>query len=241
MKNNTFKYYTRRSIISLASFVLILICTMQATAQRSVVTAALSKYGVEPVFLEPANLRTPADRAFDLEESTTTAGKTKVILARFEPAGADHEKWKVTLVDGRTPTRYETNTFRYTRKKPPVDKPDEATYRIDSETTELLVISYKLEAASIPKDAAVLKDCRVILTVDLRTKRLAQLKLVNERPVKIGPLNASKFEVVTQYTYDKQMGRYLPLKDNMEMEAAFLGRSVTTHIETVYSGYTGSR
>lgn len=241
MKRTTFKYYMLKNILTISSLVILMICNMQAAAQKSVVTAALSKYGVDPVFLDPANLRTPADHAFDLKESTTTAGKTKVIRARFEPLGAGREQWKVTSVDGRSPTRYETNTFRNTREKPPVDKPDETTYRIDSETPEQLVVSYKLDAASIPKDAAVLKDCRAVLTVDLRTKQLAQLKLVNEKPVRIGPLTASKFEVVTMYAYDKQLGRYVPSKDNLDMFAAFLGKSVTTQIETLYSNFTDPR
>ncbi|GAA4312675.1 hypothetical protein GCM10023149_08130 [Mucilaginibacter gynuensis] len=214
---------------------------MQASAQKSLVTSALSKYGLDQSFLDAANLRAPVDHAFDLKESTTVAGKTKVILAKFEPSATEHERWKVVSVDGKSPSLYETNTFRNARAKPPVDKPDETTYKIDSETTDQMVISYKMDAASIPKEASFLKDCRVILSIDLKNKQLTQLQLLNEKPVKIGPLTANKFEIVTKYFYDKLTKRYFPLNDNVHMDAAFLGKTVTTQIETVYSNYTKGR
>ncbi|MCC8407798.1 hypothetical protein LJ707_02575 [Mucilaginibacter sp. UR6-1] len=238
MKNNTLISSTFKNICSLFTFILLSLCATQVSAQRSLIAAALSKHGVDPSFLDPANLRTPVDCAFSLKESTITAGKTKVLEARFDPSATGREQWKVISVNGKAPSLYETNTFRNTREKPPVDKPDEATYKIDTETAERLVVSYKIDAASIPKDAVFLRDCRAVLTVDLRTKQLLTLQLVNEKPVKIGPLTAKKFEIVTTYSYDKQSRRYFPLSDILDMEAAFLGKTVTTRVENVYSGYS---
>jgi len=147
-----------------------------------------------------------------------------VLEARFDPSAAVREQWKVVSADGKAPSLYESNMFRNTREKSPVDKPDEGTYKIDRETAEQLVVSYKLDPASIPKDAAFLKDCRAVLTIDLPIKQLVTLQLVNEKPVKIGPLTAKKFGIVTTYTYDRSGRRYLPLKDILDIEAAFWAR-----------------
>lgn len=238
MKDNMLLFRTFKRIIGLCAFLILSASATQVSAQRSLVTAAVIKYGLDGSFLDPVNLRTPTDRAFALKESTITAGKTKVLEARFDPSSASREQWKVVAVDGKAPSLYETNIFRNIREKAPVDKPDERTYRIDGETADQLVISYKLDAASIPMDALFLKDCRVLLTVDLRTKQLVTLRLVNEKPVKIGPLTAGKFSILTTFTYDSTGRRYLPLKDLLNMEAAFLGKTVTTSVETVYSDYS---
>lgn len=243
MKNNISAYRTlsSTSLKGIFTVLLLTIFVIRASAQKSLVTTALSKHGVDQSVLDPVNLRLPADHAFGLKESTTAAGKTKVLLATFDPSVAGPDRWKVVSVDGRAPSLYENNTFRNTRAKPPVDKPDETTYKIESETADQLVISYKLDAASTPMDAAFLKDCRVVLSVDLKDKQPVQLQLVNEKPVKIGPLTAKKFEIVTKYLYDKAAKRYFPLKDNLNMEAAFFGKTLTTQIETVYSNYTRGR
>ncbi|WP_143822246.1 hypothetical protein [Mucilaginibacter pedocola] len=243
MKNNTHECRTFRKTTAriLCTLFLLSAFAIQATAQKALVLAALSKYGVDQSFLDPANLRLPVDHSFELKESATTAGKAKVTLAKFNPSAKDGEQWNVISVDGKSPSLFEANTFRNTRAKPPVDKPDEKTYRIDSQTAEQIIISYKLDATIIPMDARFLKDCRAVLTVDLKDKQLKQLQLVNEKPVKIGPLTAKKFEITTKFVYDKQARRYFPINDNLNMEAAFLAKTLTTVVETVYSNYAGKR
>lgn len=243
MKNKTRVYLTSANsrLKAIFTFLLLSAGMTEASAQKSLIINTLSKHNIDQSLLDPSNLRVPVDRAFDLRESTTNAGKTKVLEAKFEPSGAGREHWTVVSVDGKKPSLYETNMFRNTREKSPVDKPDETTYRIDSETADQLVISYKLDAASIPRDATFLKDCRAVLTVDLKSKQLTQLQLVNEKPVRIGPLTASKFEIVTKYDFDKLARRYLPLKDDLHMKAAFLGKTISTYIETIYSGYNKGR
>ncbi len=210
---------------------------MRASAQKALVVSVFSKYGLDESILDPANLRLPTDYAFELKESTIIAGKTKVLIAKFNPAASGREQWNVVSVDGKTPTLYEINTFRNTRSKPPVDIPDEASYKIESETADQLAISYKLNNTIIPKDATFLKDCKAILTIDLKKKQLSQLELLNEKPVKIGPLTANRFNIVTRYTYEPSTKRYLPISDNLDMEAKFIGKTVSTQVETVYSNY----
>lgn len=241
MKNRTCTPHIFKSV-ALKGFLVLFLLTggvFRASAQKSTVISTLSKYGIDPSFLDPVNLRTPADQVFDLKESTTVAGKTKVILAKFDPSATGRDQWKVIAVDGKTPSLYESNTFGNTRTKTPVDKPDEKTYKIDSETEEQMVISYKLDETCIPMDARFLKDCRVLLTVDLKNKHLKQLQLVNEMPVKIGPIAVEKFQIITTYVFDKLSGRYFPINDDLNMEGAFLGKNLTTRIETVYTNYAG--
>ncbi|GAB3921698.1 hypothetical protein [Mucilaginibacter myungsuensis] len=238
---NTLIRYGKTNLKTILAITLMAISTLDASAQKDVVVNAFKKYGLDQSILDPMNLRLPTDRTFELKESTTTAGKTKVLIANFNPAASGREQWKVVSVDGKTPSLYESNTFRNAREKPTVDKAVETSFKIESETADNLVISYKLDAASIPKDAGFLKDCRASLTIDLKTKELQQQQIINEKPVKIGPLTADRFQITTNYSFDKISKRYLPLKDALNMEAKFLGRAVTTQVETVYSNYSNAR
>lgn len=210
---------------------------INASAQKAVVDSVFSKHGLDQFILDPANFRLPVDHAFDLKESTITAGTTKVIEAKFDPSHPPKDQWTVVSVDGKSPSLYESNTFRNTKAKQAVDKPDDKTYKIESESADKLVISYKLEAKSIPRETDFLKDCRVYMAIDLKTKHLSQLQLLNEKPVKVGPLQAKKFELVTKYTYNETTKRYLPASDNLILDAEFLKKAVTTQIKTEYSNY----
>lgn len=226
-------------IKSLAVSLLLVTATLGATAQKSVVLDALSKHGIDASILDPQTLQQPDDYAFDFRFTSTAGGKQTVTVARFDPSNAAEERWAVVSVDGKAPTRAEVNTFRKNHSKQQVStRVDDASYKIDKETADYLLISYKQDPASVPKDASFMKDCRSYLTINLKTKRIEQVQAINEKPVKVNIVNADKFEVTVKYSWNEQAKRYLTASDNLNMIAKFLGQSASVETMSEYSNYT---
>lgn len=209
-----------------------------AMAQKPTVAEVLSKHGIDQNVLNPDNMKAPANYAFDLKETTTAAGKAKEIVAKFDPTLPEEEQWTVVSVDGKSPSKADIKTFRKNKAKPQgADKTDQSTYQVEKESPDQLILSYKPDVREVPKDALFLNDCRLHMTINLKTKKLEQVLLLNEKPVQVGPLRASKFELIKKFTKSDQVNRYLPLSDVLNMEAKFLGQEVTVQTVSEYSNY----
>ena len=207
-----------------------------ASAQKSTVTAALAKHGIDESVLTPANFKAPLDYGYDLQQTTTTAGKTKTIVANFNPSGGE-DKWTVVSVDGKAPSKGDIKSFREGRAKQTASKTDDASYKVEQETADQLTYSYKMDASSLPKDAEALKDCRLYMSINLKTKQPAQLVAKNEKPIKIGMLKAEKFEMTSKFDANGQEKRYFPVNENLDIQAKFMGQTVTVQTVTAYSNY----
>ncbi|EDM38476.1 hypothetical protein PBAL39_20425, partial [Pedobacter sp. BAL39] len=202
------------------------------------VTEVLSKHGIDQRVLNPDNLKAPAGYAFELKETTTTAGKAKEIIAKFDPTLPEAEQWTVVSVDGKSPSNGDIKTFRKNKAKPQgTEKTDMASYQVEQETPDKLILSYKPDVREVPKDALFLNDCKLHMTINLKTKKLEQVQLLNEKPVQVGPMRASKFEVIKKFTTNEQANRYLPLSDVLNMDAKFLGQEITVQTIMEYSDY----
>ncbi|SEW52263.1 hypothetical protein [Chitinophaga arvensicola] len=231
---------SRTGIKSLLGVCLLVASTLAVSAQKSAVLDAFSKHGIDAGLLDPEALKQPDNYAFDLRFSSTAAGKQTVTEAKFDPSKSEEERWTVVSVDGKSPSRGEVTSFRKNHAKPesaPI-KADDASYKVEKETGDYLVISYKQDAASVPKDASFMKDCRSFMTINLKTKRAEEVKAINEKPVKVKILNAEKFEVTVKYNWNEQAKRYFTVSDNLNMLAKFIGQ--TTNVETIseYSNFT---
>lgn len=212
---------------------------LTVSAQKSVVSDAFSKHGLDASLLNPESLQQPEDYAYDFKQTTITAGKQTTIVAKFDPSNAKEEQWTVVSVDGKSPSKSEINTFRKNQaKQSSSDLADDASYKIEKESGDYLVVSYKLNPGSIPKDAPFMKDCRSYLTINLKTKKLEQAQVLNEKPVKIKILSADKFDIVTKYSRNDQAKRYFAVNQTLNMQAKFMGQAVTVETTTEYSNYT---
>lgn len=218
---------------------ILVIFTLTASAQKPVVLSALSKHGIDAAVLNANNIQKPDGFTFDLKQTTITAGKQAVIMASFDPSKSKEEQWTVVSADGKSPSKSDIKTFRKNHDTPPViTQTDESSYKIEKETPDQLVISYKQDPSSIPKDAAFMKDCRFYLTVNLQTKRLEQVQALNEKPLKIKILTAEKFDLIAKYRWNDQAKNYVPEREDLNMLAKFLGQSVSVQTITEYSNYT---
>jgi len=214
--------------------------TFTVSAQKAVVLDALSKHGIDAGVLDPGQLKQPEDYAFDLTFTSTAGGKQTVTMAKFDPSAPDADRWTVVSVDGKSPSKAEINTFKksHSKPQPTSSRADDGSYKIDRESADYLLISYKQDAASTPKDAGFMKDCRCYLTINLKTKRAEQMQVINEKPVKINILNAEKFELTVKYNWNEQAKRYFTASEDLTMLAKFLGQSTSVETSSVYTNYS---
>lgn len=208
-------------------------------AQKSAVRQVLLQHQVDTNILSPDIKQRPEDLSFDYKYTSIASGQKKTTLAKFDATKTGDERWVVLSVNGNTPSANEISTFRKEHRKPPVagSKIDEASMKVEKETAGQLVISYKLDAATIPPEASFLKDCRNFLTINLESKRLEQLETLSEKPVKIKIIKANKVDVAIRYTYNEQEKRYLPLSEDMNIDVKFLGQEAPIETLSEYSNY----
>lgn len=211
---------------------------LRVSAQKPVVLEIFSKYGIDPAILNSDELKRPDGYAFDFKQTVATAGKQTVTVAKFDPSSPNGEQWTVVSLDGKTPSKGELNSFRKNQVISATPKPDDSSYKIEKENQDYLQISFKLDPNSIPKDAAFMKDCKSYLTVNLKTKKLEQSQIINEKPVKIKILTAEKFEGISKYNWNAQEKRYLITAEEVNIQAKFMGQAVNVQTSTAYTNYT---
>lgn len=224
--------------MSLVTLFILLVSTLNASAQKSIVLEAFSKHGIDAGILNPGSTKAPDNYAYDLKQTTVTAGKTNITIAQFDPSRPKEEQWSVISVDGKSPSKGDISSFRKNKTKPQSsEKTDDASYKIEKETADQLVLSYKSDATSLSRETAFLKDCRLYMTINLKTRKLEQVQALNEKPVKIAILNADQLDLTIRYVQNEESKRYFPVNEQLNIQAKFLGQKVDVETVTEYSNY----
>ncbi|UUF12999.1 MULTISPECIES: hypothetical protein [Flavobacterium] len=235
--NSQLQNYKRNALIL---FFLVLF-TSAVSAQKSKILDAFFKYGIDSSILNPEKIKKPDNFAFDFKQTIITSAKETETIAKFDPSNAGTEPWTVVSIDGKSPSKSEANSFRKNQRKASEAAPtptDDATYKIEKETPDQLVISYKVDPGSLTKENAFVKDCRFYMTINLKTKKLEQVQTLNEKPVKVNILTADKFDIVLKYKWNDQAKQFVPVNENLTMEAKFIGQATNIQTITEYSNYT---
>jgi len=232
--NFRFQNYRMNSVI----LFLMMLFASTISAQKSKISDVFFKYGIDSSVLNPEKTKRPDNYAFDFKQTVITSASEAVTIAKFDPANAETERWTVVSVDGKSPSKSAINTFRKNQNKPsPVLQADDASYKIEKESADQLVISYKFDPSSLNKENGFIKDCRFYMTINLKSKKLDQIETLNEKPVKINILTADKFDLVVKYKWDDQSRQYLPVNEKLRMEAKFIGQATNVDTITEYSNY----
>ncbi|TDQ11253.1 hypothetical protein [Pedobacter metabolipauper] len=209
-----------------------------SSAQKSVVLDAFKKHGIDPSILDPASKEWPQNYKFDYKYTSVTGDKEKITLAKFDPSKPKEEQWTVISVKGKKPSTSDIKSFRKNQSKSPVSaKTDERTYKIEKENAEYLVITYKQDPASLPAEALFMKDCKLYMIINLKTKRLEKLQSLNEKPLKIKIFNAEKLDLVVKFTYNEQEKRYFTVSEDLNLMVKFLGQLAPMETISEYSNY----
>lgn len=222
----------------LLSIFILTASVITASGQKQAILTAFNKYGIDPAILEPKTKEQPDNYAFDLKYSTIAANKETITLAKFDPSKAEAERWTVVSVKGKAPSASEIKSFKKSHSKQPVNaRVDESTYLIEKESPEYLVISFMQDPTSLPKEGQFMKDCRLHLTINLKTKRMEKLESLNEKPLKIKIFNAEKLDLVIKYNWDEKARRYFIESEDMNLIVKFLGQLAPMETLSEYSNY----
>lgn len=211
---------------------------MTGSAQKQAVLELFKKHNIDANILEQQSKPPVDDHSFDLKYNTISQNKEEIILASYDPSKPETDRWMVISVKGKTPTKSELKSFLKNHSKRPVTaKIDEASFLVEKETPEYLVISYKQDPASLPAEAQFMKDCRMHMTINLKTKRMEQIQSLNEKPLKIKIFNAEKLDLVVKFTWNEQEQRYFSESEDMNLIVKFLGQRVPMETISEYSNY----
>jgi len=232
--NSGLKNYKSNAVIL---FFLVMFAS-SASAQKSKVLDVFFKYGIDSSILNPEKTKRPDNLAFDYKQTVITSAKETETIAKFDPSLSGVEQWSVVSIDGKSPSKSAVNSFRKNQSKAAGTTPtDDTTYKIEKETPDQLVISYKVDPSNLTKENAFVKDCRFYMTINLKTKKLDQIQTLNEKPVKVNILTADKFDIVLKYKWNDEAKQFVPVSENLTMEAKFIGQATNIQTITEYSNY----
>ncbi|SMC92013.1 hypothetical protein [Pedobacter nyackensis] len=154
------------------------------------------------------------------------------------PSKPEAERWTVISVKGKAPGASDIKTFRKNHSKAPVTAViDDNTYKIEKINDDFLVISYKQDPASLAAEASFMKDCRLHMTINLKTKRVEKLQSLNEKPLKIKIFNAEKLDLVVKFIYEENEKRYFTESEDLNLIVKFLGQLAPMETISEYSNY----
>lgn len=222
----------------LLTLLLLSVSALTVSAQKQAVLDAFKKHGIDTAVLGQNLKKQPDNYTYDLKYSTITGDKEAVTLAKYDPSQPADDRWTVISVKGKAPSSGEIKTFKKNHSKQPVaGKTDDATYLVEKETPDYLVISYKQDPASIPEEAKFMKDCRQHMTINLKTKRMEKLQSLNEKPLKIKIFNAEKLDLVIKFTWNEEEQRYFTESEDLNLIVKFLGQLAPMETLSEYSNY----
>jgi len=224
---------------NLLSLLLFFLSILPTFAQKSAVLKTFAKYGIDTNILNPKSREKPKNYAFNLKYTSITNDKEIVTTANFDPSRPADERWTVIAIKGKSPSQSEIKTFRKNRSVPEniSAAADDNSYKIEKENADQLVVSYKQDPSMLPQDASFMKDCRLYMTINLKTKRLEKLQSLNEKPLKIKIFNAEKLDLVVTFSFDEAEQRYFTLSEDLNLVVKFLGQLTPMETISEYSDY----
>lgn len=222
----------------LFTVLLLSVSLLSASAQKQAVIDLLKKHHIEASILDQQSKQPVDDHAFDLKYSLINDNKEAITLASYDPSKPESERWTVISVKGKTPGKSDIKSFIKAHSKRPVAvKIDEGSFLVEKETPEYLIVSYKQDPSSLPDEAKFMKDCRMHMTINLKSKRIEQLQSLNEKPLKIKIFNAEKLDLLVKLIWNEQEQRYFTESEDMNLIVKFLGQLAPMETISVYSNY----
>ncbi|SEJ38355.1 hypothetical protein SAMN05216327_109157 [Dyadobacter sp. SG02] len=218
---------------------LVLFIGHQAIAQKDAAISALAKHNLDASALDEKLRVKPTDYSYDLKETVATEGSEKVILGHYDASKPEEDRWTVISSDDQEPSTTEIKRFKKEHGKQPYPpaKIDDSSYKVEKDEPGTLVISFKLDPASLVADNSFIKDCRSYLTIDTKTGKIIKAESVNEKPLKVKTFNVPVLNSYSELTWNETEKKYFPKKDNINMTIKLLGQEVATTTILEYSNF----
>ncbi len=225
-----------KNILSLV----LLMYSVSAFAQKDTVLEELAVYGITEKTLGTGLQDTDATHSFDINITTNDGTKNIVEEGHFTPEVPVGERWILKTVNGKTPTKKQIKKFSkaHNTKQPDINgEVADDSWKIDSDTEDEIIISFKYDKESLPKKFEFLANCTGKAFINKKTKRLEKATFTNDGPLKVKIFNVSKLEMIINYHYIKEENLYVMDTQHLDMQVKLLGQLVEVEELNEYYHY----
>ncbi len=178
--------------------------SVTVVAQNNTVVDKLKEYNLPSELLAKSigGAEVDADHSFDVTITSSTDSEMTVEEATYNPTQKKGKRWILLTSNGKDPSKKEINEFKkdHNMKEDEIKaKIDDASWNIESDNDEYLVVSYKYDKSTVHKRHKFLVDIEGKAYFNKNTKLIEKVEYVNTRPTKIKPFNVDKYNMVVNY------------------------------------------
>lgn len=197
-----------------------------AFAQKDQVMDVFKKYNINEQVLDP-NLRDGMEKyAYQLERTITLSGKDKVYQSSYDPSQDESNRWTLSTVNGKKPSKHDINTFNDEHAMKVHFKVDENTYKVTKDDGNRIEITYQYDPSSLDLDHQFLKDCLITLFINAKTGRLEKSSELNLKNLKIKILKITKLTSDVNYVYNTTNKNYIISNETVTVVIKMLGNEM---------------
>ena len=225
------------SLILLLSFHL-------AYGQKDEIDEKLKKYGIPGDHIVNSLKDANAEYYFKFKSTTwipSKQGMEQIVEeGEFDPGLPAGQRWRLLRVNGREPEPKELKKFnkaQNTLNNNVSTEIDEGNYRIEEDNDRLMVIGLRYKEETLPQRYKFLSDCSGMAYIDKEKKRLTRIEYRNDFAVKVWNYKASGLSLVQYYTYNETGNNYLISREEMDLEANYIGQGVSILFDIEYTDY----
>jgi hypothetical protein len=223
---------------------MILLSFQLAYGQKDEIDAKLKEYGIPGDYIVNALKDANAEYYFKFKSVTwmpSKQGMEEIVEeGEFDPGLPVGQRWRLLKVNGRQPYSKELKKFnkaQNTLKNNVNTEIDEENYRIEEDNDTEMIISLRYKDETLPQRYTFLSDCSGLAYVDKKKNRLTRIEYRNDYAVRVWNYKATGLSLVQYYTYNEAGNNYFISREEMDLEANYLGQGVSILFDIEYSDY----
>jgi len=219
---------------------LLLLISISAFSQKQEVMAKLKEYGIAEEFLNTSLKDHDATHSFDIT-TTTNDGKQNIVdKGYFDPLAPVGKRWILKITNNKEPSKKEIKKFNKAHNTQQLDingEVDDASWKINRETENIIAIDFKYKKEGLPNKFAFLADCIGTAYINKKSGHLTLAEFKNDKPLKIKVFNVTRLEMTVDYLYLEEGKAYYMKKEHLDMDVKLLGQIVEVEEINEYSNY----
>lgn len=197
-----------------------------AFAQKDQVLAVLKKYNISEQVLDPNLKDNMENYAYNVQRIVSLQGKDKVYQSTFDPTKDEANRWTLSTVNGKSPSKHDIKTFNEEHQLKVHFKVDENSYKVGRDDGNIVEISYQYDPSSLSAEQSFLKDCQITLYINAKTGLLEKSSELNLKDLHIKILKIVKLTSDIYYTYQPATKSYTIANDAVTVVVKMLGNEM---------------
>ncbi len=218
----------------------LLTLSITAYGQKEAVMARLEELGIKANFLNTSLQDHDAVYYFNFKTITNNGTNNIVDAGYFDPRKPIGDRWVLETVNGESPTKKEFKKFDklHNTEQPEINgKVADDSWKIDSETDDMLAISFQYDRATLPKKYAFLADCTGRAFINKNTHQLERAEFTNDKPLKVKIFNVQDLKMTIEYQHIPEDDVFVIKNEDLDMKVKLLGQLVEVEEVNEYDNY----